>query len=115
MVAESREARIQAHDDLRVSIGHLDQSVSTMNALMEDVRTALTGDELGNPGMVHRQNDIQGQVDEERGFRVEGDKRLHARLDSFEYRLNRIIWIAVGVGVGSGIGSMSLFRIFGWI
>jgi hypothetical protein len=110
-VEEQREFRVQTHRDLNGAIGSLNQSVVAMNKLMDDLHVALTGDELGNPGVIHRQNDLQGQLDEHRGVSRAADQRLHDRIDELEEKFNRVFWLAIGVGIGSGVGTSGIIAL----
>ncbi|MEA3243051.1 MAG: hypothetical protein U9Q19_06375, partial [Pseudomonadota bacterium] len=124
MVKENREARVEAHSDLRDSINGLNKTVGALGPLMEDLRVALVGDDLGNPGVVHRQGALQGQLDQERELRSEADKRVHSRLDSWveqcnanhqvlETKINKALWMLPAFVVGVLAGTLGIVKALG--
>lgn len=111
-VDESREYRKQTHSELQFSIDQLNTTTSEMNGLMRALEVALTGDELGNPGIVARQNNLQGQIDQDRSDRKKADERLHDRIDELENWKNRLIGIGIGIGGISGTVVAILTQVF---
>lgn len=99
---------------------------------LERVESAIVGDEsIGHRGLTKRVMALEAA---ERSFeathegidnrRLEGDRRLHERLDEstakldgevqrIEKKLDRIIWVAAGIGIASGGGAALLAKAFG--
>ena len=111
-VDESREYRKQTHSELQSSINQLNTTTSEMNDLMRALEVALTGDELGNPGIVARQNNLQGQIDTDRADRKKADERLHDRIDELEKWRSKLIGIGIGIGGISGTVVAILTQVF---
>jgi len=111
-VEESREYRTQTHSDLCSSIEQLNVTTLEMNGLMRSLEVALTGDELGNPGIVARQNSLQGQIDQDRADRKKADERLHGRIDELEKWRSKLIGVGIGIGAVSGTVVAILTQVF---
>jgi len=111
LVEEQREFRVETQVELKQAVDTLNRSVGAMNGLMKDLHVALTGDELGNPGLIHRQNDLQGQIDEMEMRRRESIKRVHDKVDVLEQKFNRIFWVGTGIGIGSGVGTSGIIAL----
>jgi hypothetical protein len=117
IVSEMREARSQQHEDQMRAMTDLTTAVSSVEHVVTDLRVAIVGNELGNPGLVKRQASLQAAVDEERGNRLEADRRLHIRMDGESRRIDRMLWVAAGVALGGGLSGggivFALLRVFG--
>jgi hypothetical protein len=97
-------------------------AVTDLGARFERVERAILGDpEAGHLGAIARLNAIDDQhrnIPEEHGAlderRIEGDRRLHQRIDDHEANLTRVekkidrtIWLIAGSGIAAFTG--------GWI
>ncbi len=111
--------------------------VEKLDPRIERMERAILGDgSIGHIGLVERVRDLEsiargvdqvhGAIDERR---IDGDKRLHIRLDevreeiatkadhedleAIRRKLDRIIWMAAGVGLATGAGAATVARMFG--
>lgn len=106
MTSENRAFREQMYLQMTGTMESLVTSVDALNETSAALHAALAGDELGNPGIVSRQDGFQGQIDEERKERREADRRIHQKIE----KIQKWIYIAIGAGIASGIGVAEIIQ-----
>jgi FAD/FMN-containing dehydrogenase len=117
LVDENRENRRQMHQDLGGAVKALTDSVHHIETTVQDLHTAIVGDEMGNTGVIRRQRRVEEKLHEEEEARCAGDDRLEEKIDDQSRRIDRLHWVAAGVGIGAGLGAGGIvsvvFRLIG--
>lgn len=96
-----------------VVTGAAESVVKQIDPRIARMELAILGDgSIGHKGLVERVRELEvtdGGIDQRR---LDGDRRLHERIDQVERKFDRFLWVAAGIGLGSGGVAAGIAQLF---